>query len=560
MQIKTVIQENVHWNDAYAVSTYGIDVPKEQWVLVEYELQHYFLMDSTIFHPYPPNAIGRIYVNINNASYTGNIYFDEFRFLSRNKAGAPGVLLSPEVTLAAAIDSVMDETTGTPIYHQRVEWTDLPVSVSETYNVYMSESGPITDVHAPGVVQVTTQVPRGTEEWFETIYTIDGGAATRYYAVTATGVVGGQEIETPVRLDTSNTQAVTSTHTMYYHSIPFVSSFNFQADGDIFEFQDLAQQFTRSKLYTQSANGDAEDYLGYWDPADLDFEGYLVMDADNLYIGMEVMDDDPTGDSQPWEGDGLDVFGLMTDWTGVTVRFAGTDAPNNGTGGFRISYAPNAATYEEQLQKNGAGAWSTTTGVDHAADVWEDGYAVEIKVPFATAAAEFGGNVFVPANNMLFPAKVDINDNDDSTDVAFNGSLRTLQCHWGGQPGNFTSWQRAEGWTPMVITTSPLPLGVDEGENLVPRTTELYSNYPNPFNPRTTIKYYLARTTDVKVVIYNALGQKVRTLVNKKQAGGDYQVYWRGDNDMGHSVASGTYFLKFDTEKYSKVQKMLLLR
>lgn len=560
MAINTVIQENVHWNDQYKVIDYGIDLPKEQWVLIEYELLHFFLLDSALYHPYPPNGIGRIYVQFNGATYNGNIYVDEVRLMSHNKAGV-GILQSPEVFLAAAVDTILDETTGRPLYHHRIEWNDLAVSMNETYNVYMSETGPIANVQAPGVIQVSTQVPRGTEEWMEPLYSINDETATRYYAVTASAIVGGNLVETPVRLDTSNTQAVTSAHTIPLQEIPLVQNFNFQVDGDIFEFRQLAQTFTRSKLYVQDANGDAVDFLGNWDPNDLDFEAYIVMDANNMYIGFEVVDDDPTGDSQPWEGDGLDVFGIFTDWTGVTARFAGTDVPNNDQGGFRISYAPNAATYEEQLQRNGSGAWSNTTGVDHGADVWEDGYAVEIKVPFTTAAAEFGGDVFVPANNMLFPAKVDVNDNDDTTDVAYVGNLRTLQNHWGAQPGNFTSWMRAEGWTPMVITSTPLPpVGIDDNGEIIPLTTKLYNNYPNPFNPTTTIRYYLEKATDVKLIIYNSLGQKVRTLVDKKQLRGDYQVYWRGTNGHGTRVASGHYFVKFETDHYSKVKKILLLK
>jgi hypothetical protein len=559
MAINTVIQENVHWNDQYRVVDYGIDLPKEQWVLIEYELMHYFLIDSTLYHPYPPNGIGRIYVNFNNATYNGTIYVDEVRLLSHNKAGV-GILQSPEVTMAATIDTVLDATTDRPLYHHLIEWQDLPVSMNETYNIYMSETGPITNVSAPGVIKVSEQVPRQTQEWFEPLYSINDEAATRYYAITATAIVGGEVVETPVRLDTSNTQALNSAHTIPYHEIPLVESFDFVVDGDIFEFRQLAQTFTRSKLYCTNANGPAVDYLGEWDPNDLDFEAYLVMDADNLYIGFEVTDDNPTGAEQPWRGDGLDVFGIFMDWTDITSRFFGTDVPNNGAGGFRISYAPNAATYEEQLQRNGGGAWSTTTGVDHGADVWEDGYAVEIKVPFTTGAAEFGGDVFVPANNMLFPAKIDVNDNDDSTDVAFDGELRTLQAHWGAQPGNFSSWLRSDGWTPMIITTTPLPVSIDDNGNIIPQTTELYQNYPNPFNPMTTIKYYLDKTTDVKLVIYNALGQKVQTLVNKEQYKGKYQVYWRGTNDQGSKVASGYYFVKLETENYSKVQKMLLLK
>ncbi len=89
---------------------------------------------------------------------------------------------------------------------------------------------------------------------------------------------------------------------------------------------------------------------------------------------------------------------------------------------------------------------------------------------------------------------------------------------------------------------------------------ELKQNYPNPFNPSTTIAYSLPKTTAVELIIYNMLGQKVRTLVHTVQAAGQYQVTWNGRDDAGNPVSSGFYFYQLRTLDGLQVKKMLLLK
>jgi hypothetical protein len=88
----------------------------------------------------------------------------------------------------------------------------------------------------------------------------------------------------------------------------------------------------------------------------------------------------------------------------------------------------------------------------------------------------------------------------------------------------------------------------------------LENNYPNPFNPETTIKYYIPKYTDVSLVIYNTLGQKVRTLVDGKSQAGQYTVKWNGRNDSGQSLGSGIYFYKLKSESVSITKRMVLLK
>lgn len=97
--------------------------------------------------------------------------------------------------------------------------------------------------------------------------------------------------------------------------------------------------------------------------------------------------------------------------------------------------------------------------------------------------------------------------------------------------------------------------------NTVPLDFELTQNYPNPFNGSTNIKYSLPNDTEenVKLVIYNLLGQKVKTLVNEKQAAGNYNVVWNGKDETDKPCASGIYLYKISTNNFTDVKKMIFL-
>ena len=94
-----------------------------------------------------------------------------------------------------------------------------------------------------------------------------------------------------------------------------------------------------------------------------------------------------------------------------------------------------------------------------------------------------------------------------------------------------------------------------------PEAFALANNYPNPFNPATTIKYALPQAADVELTVYNVVGQAVRTLVAEHQNAGRYVVEWDATNDSGHSLSSGMYFYRLEASgEFLEVKKMLLLK
>ena len=101
---------------------------------------------------------------------------------------------------------------------------------------------------------------------------------------------------------------------------------------------------------------------------------------------------------------------------------------------------------------------------------------------------------------------------------------------------------------------------VDEILNSIPTEFSLGQNYPNPFNPVTKMDISLPLTGDVTLVIYNILGQKVRTIFSGELNYGYHTMQWNGLDDQGLRVSSGVYFSEFRTRDHRKTKKMLLLK
>lgn len=90
--------------------------------------------------------------------------------------------------------------------------------------------------------------------------------------------------------------------------------------------------------------------------------------------------------------------------------------------------------------------------------------------------------------------------------------------------------------------------------------TALLENFPNPFNPSTTISFSLANAGNVNIEIYNQKGQKVHSLVNAEMNAGMHQLQWNGKDDNGNSVSSGIYYYRMKSGKFSSTRKMVLMK
>ena len=96
--------------------------------------------------------------------------------------------------------------------------------------------------------------------------------------------------------------------------------------------------------------------------------------------------------------------------------------------------------------------------------------------------------------------------------------------------------------------------------NEIPNSTQLHNNYPNPFNPTTTINYSLNYNSNVTLEVFNIKGQKIKTLENEDKIAGNHSLIWNGKDSDDESVASGVYFYKLVSEEHSFVKKMVLMK
>ncbi len=96
---------------------------------------------------------------------------------------------------------------------------------------------------------------------------------------------------------------------------------------------------------------------------------------------------------------------------------------------------------------------------------------------------------------------------------------------------------------------------VDDDKTEIPKKFKVFNNYPNPFNPSTTIKYSIPVKSQVKLKVYDALGREILTLVDKTKPEGSYVVEFNGS-----TLPSGVYFYRFSTANFTKTHKMLLIK
>jgi len=99
-----------------------------------------------------------------------------------------------------------------------------------------------------------------------------------------------------------------------------------------------------------------------------------------------------------------------------------------------------------------------------------------------------------------------------------------------------------------------------ENEKEIPTEFLLKQNYPNPFNPTTTINYSIPKGGNVRLEIYNSLGEIVNIIQDSYQDAGNHSIAWTGKDSNGNSLSSGIYFYRLISNDFVQVKKMILLK
>lgn len=115
-------------------------------------------------------------------------------------------------------------------------------------------------------------------------------------------------------------------------------------------------------------------------------------------------------------------------------------------------------------------------------------------------------------------------------------------------------------WSKESSFTVTTPVDVDDNNPAVIKESNLYNNYPNPFNPSTVIKFDVAKAGKVTLRVYTVTGKMVTELINKEINSGSYSITWNGTNSFGAKMSSGIYFYKLQTTDYQKIGKAILIK
>lgn len=118
-----------------------------------------------------------------------------------------------------------------------------------------------------------------------------------------------------------------------------------------------------------------------------------------------------------------------------------------------------------------------------------------------------------------------------------------------------------QGWETGGVASGEYIIVTSAEDTTLPQfSTTLKQNHPNPFNPDTSIGFYLAETGRVELSVYNVKGERVKTLINDLLPSGEHKVIWSGVDENGRDMPSGVYFYRMRTTKHDQIRKMVMIK
>jgi hypothetical protein len=417
-------------------------------------------------------------------------------------------------------------------------WLDTPNEPGSKYNVYFSEKS-FTDPDADPSVELLAPfaLPLGTQYADHVLRSpVTDQNITYYYGLTATDAAGNISKLTPLVGPITNKAKGVPT-------IAKTAPTSFKADGTLTEWTTGANAVAPIVLnsFRSPATAHIAQNGALNDSSDLRVNAYLAMDAQNLYVAFDVVDDTVSVDTtatNSYEQDSPDLFIGLYDWRGKShAGYAHGKTPD-----YHFRFSQNRIFLD-----NGAKV-IMYTGANYA---WKKktltpGYTVEAMIPFALLKSIVpADSLFTPKEGMRIPIDFAINDRDSKT------TRDCILCY--SSLANDNSWEFMWRWTYTWIG-SQWVTAVKENSTM-PSTFALEQNYPNPFNTSTKINYSLATTGNVSLKVFDVLGREVMTLVNEVQVAGQHTAVVNASR-----LASGMYIYKLEAGSFSSVKKMMFLK
>lgn len=416
-------------------------------------------------------------------------------------------------------------------------WEDNPGEIGEYYTVFRANH-PITDLTDPTVKIVATGIPedrQSAEHLFN--YPLDSKNLKFWYAVLCTDKYGN--------VDSTQFGTTDQPTENDARPVPIVlseTSFGFQADGDLSEWSrlqpwDMKPSNGTGTIITQlgSNNGDQ----------DLSAKIWINFSDDSLFIALHVFDNIVFTDTTAaaYNQDAVEFFFGAYEYRGADHRnYSRGEKPD-------YHFMFNSNRVLDGL--NG----KTITGASSPDYQWKkvsDGYNLEWKISWADLALTHPGDKKFEVSSCsnhwcdFWQVPIDWVINDADETGSRESGLRWAQVPWDN------AWQNVASWTYTFLYV-PLRDGVEDTE--MPNRLTLQPNYPNPFNPETTIRYNLPVSGFVSLSLYDITGREVKKLVSGFQPAGEKSIQFNGSG-----FASGLYFLNLRQSGKMEVQKLMLLK
>ena len=250
-----------------------------------------------------------------------------------------------------------------------------------------------------------------------------------------------------------------------------------------------------------------------------------MFDETNLYVLVEVNDNTLLNDSgAEWYKD--DCVEMFID--GDNSSGSSYDGINDFQYGFRWD--------DDEIQL-GNNSVSNTNGINHLLYATEVGYNLEVSIPWSTIG------VTPSAGSVIgFDVAIDDDDNGGDRECAI-ASIFTTDNAW-HDPSVF-------GNVPLV---SPVSVFEEEATSQ-PLKYSLGQNFPNPFNPTTTLQYSLPKAGNLKIILFNTLGKEVSLLLDEHHSIGNHSIVIDGEN-----LSSGVYFVVMNSGSFQTKRKIVLLK
>lgn len=447
---------------------------------------------------------------------------------------------NPDIDITAPLAPQLNVAAAT--YYNLMSWTDVDGETGETYDLYYSRNE-ITDLTSSDVNEVRLGVGEGIETFTHKLRApLNDATVIYYYAIVCNDAAGNPSAISTYSGTVSNMAkgvAVISLDTPQ----------GLVCDGDLTEWYTAGIEPFIVAPSTDTPGHVCTETCEFDDNNDMYVRGYYAADDNYLYVAFDVDDDVYAFDETvgEWINDNVELFIGLYDWRGLKhAGFLHGTEPDYSVGYYPSNHASHG------LRINGTQVLNTDSA-DYYFDESPNGWVVESRISwdvFAEVGAANSDVRFHPVEGMRIAMDMSAHDSDTKGDL--EGTLGYSDYN------DDTSYQTPKDWTYTWIGEEFTDVNDQTAVN--PHKFELQQNYPNPFNPVTTIPYSLENSGNVKLSIFNLLGQEIKVLVNKVQSAGIYKAQWNSIDDSGRKVASGIYIYRLQTEKNIFQRKLLLLK